>query len=61
MELDEAVFEVAHLIADLSQVDGAVVMTSDLDLLGFGAEITGRLPDIGRVARAADLEGTHRD
>lgn len=61
VELDEALFEVAHLIADLSQVDGAVVMTSHLDLLGFGAEITGRLPDIGRVARAADLEGTRRD
>ena len=52
VDLDEALFEVAHLIADLSQVDGAVVMTSHLDLLGFGAEITGRLPDIGRVARA---------
>jgi hypothetical protein len=61
VDLDEALFEVAHLIADLSQVDGAVVMTSHLDLLGFGAEITGRLPDIGRVARAADLEGTRRD
>lgn len=61
VELDEALFEVAHLIADLSQVDGAVVMTNHLDLLGFGAEITGRLPDIGRVARASDVEGTRRD
>lgn len=60
VEQDEALFEVAHLIADLSEVDGAVVMTDRLDLVGFGAEITGKLPEIGRVARAADLEGAHR-
>jgi sensor domain DACNV-containing protein len=60
VELDQALFEVAHLVADLSQVDGAVVMTTDLELVGFGAEITS-LPDIGRVARATDLEGIRRD
>jgi hypothetical protein len=54
---DEALFEATHLIADLARVDGAVVMTSGLDLLGFGGEIAGDLPDLPRVKRAQDLEG----
>ena len=60
VEHDEALFEVAHLVADLSQVDGAVVMTDQLDLIGFGGEITGRLPEVTRVAHAVDLEGDRR-
>lgn len=54
--LDEAIFEVAHLIAALSAVDGAVVMTRRFEVLGFGAEISGSLPDVKTVARALDLE-----
>jgi hypothetical protein len=46
--LDEAVFEVAHLVAGLSAVDGAVVMTKRFEILGFGAEISGALPPRGR-------------
>ena len=38
--LDEAIFEVAHLIAALSAVDGAVVITKRFELLSFGAEIS---------------------
>jgi hypothetical protein len=60
-ELDTAVFEVAHLVADLAKVDGAIVMTDGLDLLGFGGEIAGELPDLTRVARAVDLEGHQRE
>jgi hypothetical protein len=58
--LDEAMFEVSHLIAGLAAVDGAVVMTKGFEVLGFGAEIGGNLPDVQTVARADDLEGIRR-
>jgi hypothetical protein len=54
--LDEAIFEVAHLIAGLTAVDGAVVMTQRFELLGFGGEISGGLPAVKTVARALDVE-----
>jgi len=55
--LDEALFEMAHLIAGLASADGAVVMTKQHDLLGFGGMISGTLPNVRVVARALDLEG----
>jgi hypothetical protein len=56
-DLDEAIFELSHLIAGLADVDGAVVMTKRFELLGFGAEIRGSdLPDVITVQRALDLE-----
>jgi hypothetical protein len=54
--LDEAIFEVAHLIAGLAAVDGAVVMTQRFEILGFGGEISGDLPAAETVARALDPE-----
>ena len=54
--LDEAIFEVAHLIAGLTAVDGAVVMTQRFEMLGFGGEISGDLPAAETVTRALDLE-----
>jgi DNA integrity scanning protein DisA with diadenylate cyclase activity len=54
--LDEAIFEVAHLIAGLTAVDGAVVMTQRFEVLGFGGEISGDLPAAETVARALDVE-----
>jgi DisA bacterial checkpoint controller nucleotide-binding len=54
--LDEAIFEVAHLIAGLTAVDGAVVMTQRFEMLGFGGEISGGLPAVKTVARALDVE-----
>ena len=54
--LDEAIFEVAHLIAGLTAVDGAVVMTQRFEMLGFGGEISGDLPAAETVARALDVE-----
>jgi len=60
-ELDTALFEVAHFVADLAEVDGAIVMSDDLDLIGFGGEITGRLSEVSHVARATDLEGLQRE
>ena len=56
-ELDEAIFELAHLIAALAAVDGAVVMSKRFELLGFGGEISGELPAVRTVAKALDLEG----
>jgi hypothetical protein len=55
-ELDEALFEVSHLIAALASVDGAVVMTKRFEILGFGAEIAGGLPSFTEVKRGLDLE-----
>jgi hypothetical protein len=58
--LDEALFEVAHLIAMLADVDGAVVMTDRFEVLGFGAEIAGSLPDVASVDRSLDTDGVRR-
>jgi hypothetical protein len=55
--LDEALFETAHLIAGLAAADGAVVMSKQNELLGFGGMISGRLPAVKSVGRALDLEG----
>jgi hypothetical protein len=55
-EFDEALFEMSHLIASLANVDGAVVLTKRLEIMGFGAEIGGALPPIYQVRRALDLE-----
>ena len=55
--LDEGLFEMAYLIAELAAADGAVVLSKNHELLGFGGMISGRLPAVKRVARALDLEG----
>lgn len=47
----------AYLIAGCAEVDGAVVLTNRIELLGFGGEITGDLPGVVTVRRAYDLEG----
>jgi sensor domain DACNV-containing protein len=54
--LDEAIFEVAHLIVGLTAVDGAVVMTQRFEMLGFGGEISGDLPPAETVEKALDAE-----
>lgn len=59
--LDEGVFEVAHLIAALAGVDGAVLMTRQFELIGFGGEISGDLSAVGHVARSLDLAGDERE
>ena len=56
VSLQDAIFEMSQLIAALSEADGAVVLTKRFELLGFGAEIAGELPDLRHVARALDLE-----
>jgi hypothetical protein len=55
--LDAALFDVAHLIAGLAAADGAVLMSKQNELLGFGGMVSGKLPDLKSVWRALDLEG----
>ncbi len=59
--LDEAILDVAHLFADLTAVDGAVVFTGGFELLGFGAMIFVGLKEVKTVARALDIEGLQRE
>jgi hypothetical protein len=58
--LDEAIFEVAHQLADFAGVDGAVVLTNKSRALGFGAMIKGDFDQVSTVARAIDVEGEKR-
>jgi hypothetical protein len=55
--LEEAIMEVAYLVAALAKSDGAVVMSRRYEVLGFGGEISGKLADVGTVLRALDVEG----
>ncbi len=55
--LDEAIVELTHLVASLASVDGAVVLTNRMELLGFGGEISGQLQGVHHVERALDPEG----
>ncbi|SNB46726.1 putative sensor domain DACNV-containing protein [Geobacter sp. DSM 9736] len=57
--LDEALFDVAHLIAGFASIDGAVVISKRQELLGFGAVISGDIDKVEAVARAMDVEGSH--
>ncbi len=54
-EVDESFSEMAHLLADLMCVDGALVLSTRFQLIGFGGEILGNQP-VEQVDRALDLE-----
>ncbi len=56
-QLDEAIFEWAHLVAGLAAVDGAVFFSRRFELIGFGGEISGKLDKVEHVLKALDLEG----
>lgn len=58
VQLDEAILEISQLLGALADVDGAVVLTDRFELLGFGGEITGRLPELVSVRHALDLEAS---
>lgn len=55
-ELDESIFECAHLLSDLMAVDGALVLTAARDIIGFGAEIHVPTQENEIVYRALDIE-----
>lgn len=59
--LDERVFKFARFIARLTGVDGAVVTTEGLELVGFGGFIQGAMEMGATVAKALDPEGTRRE
>ena len=59
--LDEAIFDVAHFIAALSAVDGAVVISKRQELLGFGGVISGDSDSVGMVTHALDTEGVETE
>jgi hypothetical protein len=56
--LDESIFNVAHFIAALAATDGAVVLTKQQELLGFGGFVLVDKEEVGIVRHAIDLEGT---
>jgi hypothetical protein len=56
-DLDEALFDFAHFLADLMAVDGALVITQALELIGFGAELRFEARELKSVRHALDLEG----
>ncbi len=58
--LERSVFELSRLIANLTAIDGAVVLDKRLGLLGYGAEVSAELPSPSRVWRALDTEGHER-
>ena len=60
-KLEGAVFELSRLIANLADVDGAVVLDKSFGLVGFGVEVSADLPGPTRVWRARDTEGRERD
>lgn len=59
--MDEMLFEKAHLLSELTLVDGAVVLNRRFELLGFGAEISCGLDNVTTVQRAIDIEGVYRE
>jgi hypothetical protein len=59
--LEQAVFEWSRVIANLTAIDGAVLLDKRLGLLGFGAEVSAELPPPSRVFRALDVEGHRRE
>ena len=55
-EIDESFLELANLFADLMNVDGALAVSKQFEIMGFGAEVLGENP-VETVYRALDLEG----
>jgi DNA integrity scanning protein DisA with diadenylate cyclase activity len=48
------------LLANLAAIDGAVVLDKQLQVLGFGAEVSAELPAPEAVWRALDVDGAER-
>jgi hypothetical protein len=59
-KLEQSVFELSRLVANLTAIDGAVVIDKRLGLIGFGAEVSAELPVPSRVWRSLDTEGRER-
>ena len=59
--LEQSVFELSRLIANLAAIDGAVVVDKRFALVGCGAEVSSELSSPPRVWRALDTEGIERE
>lgn len=58
--LEQAVFEWSRVIANLTAIDGAVVLDRHFGLVGYGAEVSAELAAPARIWRALDSEGRER-
>jgi len=54
-DLDDAMIEYSHVLADFMSVDGALVLDRGFRIIGFGAEILGD-SHVSEIHRAMDLE-----
>ncbi|MCP3891091.1 MAG: hypothetical protein GY702_19825 [Desulfobulbaceae bacterium] len=61
VQLDERIFKFARFIARLTGVDGAVVTSEGLEVIGFGGIIQGTMEMGETVAKALDPEGERRE
>jgi hypothetical protein len=57
-EIDEAIADSVRFVASLSRVDGAVVLTNKLRILGFGGEITAISPSLSKIRVSQDTKAT---
>ncbi|WP_437223741.1 putative sensor domain DACNV-containing protein [Planctomicrobium sp. SH661] len=57
-DIDDAMVEFAHVLADFMSVDGALVLDRSFRVIGFGAEILGD-SHVSIIHRALDLEANH--
>jgi DNA integrity scanning protein DisA with diadenylate cyclase activity len=55
------VFELSRVLANLTAIDGALVLDKRFGILAFGAEVSAELPTPGQVYRALDAEGRVRE
>jgi len=60
-ELEQAIFEQSRVLANLTAIDGALVLDKRFGVLGFGAEVSAELPTPASVWRAVDTEGQLRN
>jgi DisA bacterial checkpoint controller nucleotide-binding len=58
--LEQDVFELSRVLANLTAIDGALVLDKRFGIIGFGAEVSAELPTPERVFRALDAEGYER-
>jgi hypothetical protein len=58
--LEQDVFELSRVLANLTAIDGALVLDKRFGVVGFGAEVSAELPTPERVFRALDAEGSER-
>jgi hypothetical protein len=60
-QLEHAIFELSRLMANLTAIDGALVMNKRFALLGYGAEVSAELPAPTEVWRALDPEAANME